>query len=108
MVLPGDQMNIVHNGDSLSMRVATGEVITVYANADCKPTSAISRRNPREPQIISYYLINYKCHLSDLKKLGKSPITALRVFFGGQAATMEDIKEKYASKIMDAAYCIRH
>lgn len=39
--------------------------------------------------------------------MSKSPLTAIRIFFGETPVTLDEIKGRMAETIMDAAYCIR-
>lgn len=107
MILPGDQSLKINEGDSLVMRLESGDVITLHSKAVYGPT-AFAGGSSQYRQIYSSYSPLYLCDVADMKKLSKSPIAAMRIFFGGNPVTLESVKGKLADKIMDAAYCIRH
>lgn len=100
----GEKNEAIAQGDSLLLKLITGDIITLYTNEAAAPTSYVAGSGAYA-KVMSYYKPNYNIDRATMTKLAENMITDIKFYMGMNSLPIE-ISSKAAEKVMAAAACI--
>jgi hypothetical protein len=100
----GEKNEQIAKGDSVLLKLASGEIFTLYTNDAAAPTSYVAG-NGAYAQVKSYFKPNYTVDAATVTKISLSPLTDLKICMGTNNLSVP-VDEKFREKIMHAAACI--
>lgn len=95
--LPGLKTYTVQTSDQLQIKLGNGEIISVYANNEFKPTVG--------GQGITLYAISYDASQEVFQKIATHGVVLLRVYLGSEMYDVE-VKDKMLDKMKAGAACM--
>lgn len=105
IILNGEYNQFVEKGDSLMLKLASGEVISLYSMDRYAPINQVVSAANGTPYVVSRYDVKYAMTEELLELLQSATVTHVRMIAGGYVHD-EEVSEKEAEKIRSAASCI--
>lgn len=104
LLLPGEINAPINKGDSLFVKLNSGEIIRLVGENDVPPRSYVMGSGAYAG-IVTDFTSTYQCTLQDLEKIGVSGVSIVRIFIAQQFMEVP-VKKKDGEKMAEAATCV--